>query len=204
MKRALVLEDDDIKMKFICALLHSIGIQDVTCVQCLEDANDFLDRKFDYLLSDWYLSDGTGGEFVREYERKHDDCRIIIYTAQPEKISCKTNGKIIKFVDLEKELLSFSGELNREIQKTSNEDTVDKEYVFSYLKEISNKVERHDVMINNHENILKEITEKLDNLSCVVLPFAIQNKNMSRNLMWIVSAGFVFLGLVLSIIGFLQ
>ena len=106
--RILILEDNELVAKFIGHMLESEGIYS-DIVHTYREAMLKVNKHYDWIIADYFLQDGgeTGVDFVEEYKKKNHRTKVLIYSANMEKIESEAVDKIIYKTVNADELVGF-------------------------------------------------------------------------------------------------
>ena len=79
-KRILHVEDDTSVQKYISTLLSAIAV--VSSASTLKEAQDLIkDVRYDLIIIDFTLPDGSGSELITQLEKQHASIPIIVFSA---------------------------------------------------------------------------------------------------------------------------
>lgn len=164
--RILILEDNELIAKLIGELLNNEGIHH-EIVHTYSDAMKKINRHYDWVISDYFLQEGgeTGVDFVEEYKKKNSRTKVLIYSANMNKIESNVIDKIIYKTVRADELMEFiKTELKEEsdcaANCSSNYDIIE---IRKSIEELKGKYNFDNSMLLAHDKKIAIFETNLEN-----------------------------------------
>jgi CheY-like chemotaxis protein len=108
-KHVLVLEDNPICRDVVEFALSSVGLNVTTATRSTEALLQARRKQFDLVITDYYLPDYPGTDFVRLLRESdhYRDAPIILLTGRADELDCQRLGSDLFLLVLSKECGSF-------------------------------------------------------------------------------------------------
>jgi len=180
--RILILEDNDLLAKFIGTMLNDEGIQ-CDVVNTYSSAMGKLGKHYDWIIADYFLQGGgeTGVDFVEEYKKKNSRTKVLIYSANMDKIESDAVDKIIYKTVHADELINFIKtelkeeqdcaakcssnyeiiEIRRTLEELRGKYCLDNSMLLSHDK----KIAIFETNLENFKVSFQKLEDKVDNVS---------------------------------------